>query len=145
MKVPFVLAMVVAASVLSVAPASASGYPHPAPFGPQRPDEPTVPGPDNIESGTAYVERLGAGVSVTFDGHRATTTGEKPAAPREFVFLFDNSIRFNPLAFPTCSRAQLAASACPPGSKVGGGHAVFYPRGPPLGALSSRRRCPGPG
>lgn len=129
MKVPFVLAMVVAASVLAVVPASASGYPHPAPFGPQRPYEPTVPGPDNIESGTAYVERLGTGVSVTFDGHRATATGEKPAAPREFVFLFDNSIRFNPLAFPTCSRTQLAASACPPGSKVGGGHAVFYPTG----------------
>jgi hypothetical protein len=129
MKVPFVLALVAATFVLSTAPASAAVFPHPAPFGPQRPYEPAVPGPDNIESGTAYVTPLGDGVAVTFDGHRATATGEKPAAPREFVFLFDNSIRFNPLAFPTCSRAQLAESACPPGSKVGGGRAEFYPSG----------------
>jgi hypothetical protein len=129
MKVPFVLALVAAALVLPVVPASASGYPHPAPLGPQRPFEPDVPGPDNIESGAAYVTRLGGGISVAVDGHRATATGEKPAAPREFVFLFDNSIRFHPYAFPTCTRAQLAESACPPGSKVGGGRAVFYPTG----------------
>lgn len=129
MKVPFVLA-IVAASVLVGTPASATaGYPHPAPLGPQRPYEPAVPGPDNIEGGTAYVERLGGGVAVTFDGTRTTATGEKPAAPREFVFLFDNSIRFNPFAFPTCSRAQLAESACPAGSVVGGGRAEFYPAG----------------
>lgn len=45
------------------------------------------------------------------------------------MFLFDRSIRFNPLAFPTCSRAQLAAAACPTGSKVGAGRAEFYPTG----------------
>jgi hypothetical protein len=130
MKVPFVLGVLAAAMVLSSVPASAaSGYPHPAPLGPQRPYEPDVPGPDNIESGTSHVTRLGNGIAITVDGHRATATGEKPAAPREFVFLFDNSIRFNPFAFPTCTRAQLAAAACPPGSVVGGGKAEFYPSG----------------
>lgn len=131
MKVPFVLAIMAAASVLTAAPASAlaAGPPHPAPLGPQRPFEQDVPGPANIESGTARVDRLGDGVEITFDSQRATATGEKPAAPREFVFLFDNSIRFNPLAFPTCTRAQLAASACPPGSQVGAGRAEFFPAG----------------
>ncbi|CAM4189551.1 hypothetical protein KIPE111705_44340 [Kibdelosporangium persicum] len=130
MRTPFVFMAVAAACVLSAAPAAASDYyPHPAPLGPERPYEATVPGPDNFESGTAYVERLGTGISVTFDGHRSTATGEKPAAPREFVFLFDNSIRFDLTAFPTCSREQFAASACPPGSKVGAGHARFYPTG----------------
>lgn len=130
MKVPFVLAAVAAAIGLSTTPAAAAEGPaHPAPLGPQRPYEPAVPGPENIESGTASVESLGRGVAVTFDGTRSTATGEKPAAPREFVFLFDNSIWFHPYAFPTCDRAQLAAQACPPGSKVGSGRAEFYPAG----------------
>ncbi len=129
MKVPFVLAVVAAAVGLSATPAAADDLAHPAPLGPQRPYEPAVPGPENIESGTAFVERLGTGVAVTFDGTRGTATGEKPAAPREFVFLFDNSIRFDPFAFPTCDRAQLAAQACPPGSKVGSGRAEFHPAG----------------
>jgi hypothetical protein len=130
MKVPFVLGAVLAALTFAAVPAAASSQPaHPAPLGPQRPNEPTVAGQENIESGTAWVDRLGAGVAVTFDGGRTTPTGEKPAAPREFVFLFDNSIRFHPLAFPTCSRTQLAEAACPPGSKVGAGRAEFYPAG----------------
>lgn len=131
MKIPFVLALLTAALALPTAPvASASpAPPHPAPRGPQRPYEPPVPGPRNIESGTANVARLDDGITVTFDGHRTTPTGEKPAAPREFVFLFDNTIRFHPYAFPTCTRVQLAASACPPGSQVGTGRAVFYPTG----------------
>jgi hypothetical protein len=126
MKVPFVLAVVAAASVFTAAPAAADPA-HPAPLGPQRAYEPDVAGPVNIESGAASVRRLGAGVSITFDGHRTTATGEKPAAPREFVFLFDNRIRFNPHAFPACTRAQLGA--CPPGSQVGSGRAEFYPTG----------------
>lgn len=130
MKVPFVLAAVAAAIGLSATPAAATDEPaHPAPLGPQRPYEPDVPGPENVEDGTVTVDRLGDGVALTFDTRRWTATGEKPAAPREFVFLFDNSIRFNPFAFPTCTRAQLAAQACPPGSKVGGGRAEFYPTG----------------
>jgi hypothetical protein len=126
MKVPFVLGLVAVVTVLS-APSAVAVPSHPAPLGPQRPYEPVIEGPTNIESGTAYATRLGNGVAITFDGYRSTPTGEKPAAPREFVFLFDNSIRFNPLAFPTCDRAQLAA--CPPGSKVGSGRAEFYPTG----------------
>ncbi|MFI7674895.1 hypothetical protein [Actinophytocola sp. NPDC049390] len=130
MKVPFVLAVVAAAIGLSATPAAAADEPaHPAPLGPQRPYEPDVPGPENLEDGTVTVDRRGDGVALTFDTRRWTATGEKPAAPREFVFLFDNSIRFNPFAFPTCGRAQLAAQACPPGSKVGGGRAEFYPAG----------------
>jgi hypothetical protein len=130
MKVPFVLAVVAAAVGLSATPAAAVADPaHPAPFGPQRPYEPDVPGPDNIEDGTVTVDRLGDGVSLTFDTTRSTATGEKPAAPREFVFLFDDSVRFHPYAFPTCTRAQLAAQACPPGSQVGAGRAEFYPSG----------------
>lgn len=117
------------ALVMATPATAASEYPHPAPLGPQRPYEPRVDGPANIEGGTAEVMPLGTGVSVTFDGLRHTESGEKPAAPREFVFLFDRSIRFNPLAFPTCSRAQLAAAACPAGSKVGAGRAEFYPTG----------------
>lgn len=128
MKVPFVVGAVLAVLVAGASPAAAT-LAHPAPLGPQRPYEPAVPGPTNLESGTAEVTRLGNGVAITFDGHRSTPTGAKPAAPREFVFLFDNSIRFDPLAFPTCSRAQLAASACPTGSKVGTGRAEFYPAG----------------
>jgi hypothetical protein len=89
-----------------------------------------VPGPATVEDGTATVTRLGDGVAVTFDGRRTTSPpGQKPAAPREFVFLFDNSITFHPFAFPTCTRTQLAASACPPGSVVGTGRAEFYPAG----------------
>jgi len=128
MKVPFILAAVTAAFALSATPAAATPA-HPAPLGPQRPYEPDVEGPANIESGAATVAPLGGGVAITFDAYRGTATGEKPAAPREFVFLFDNSIHFNPLAFPTCDRAALAEGACPPGSKVGGGRAEFYPTG----------------
>lgn len=119
-----------ALALVMATPATAtSDPPHPAPLGPQRPYEARVDGPVNIEGGYAEVERLGTGVSVTFDGLRHTESGEKPAASREFVFLFDRTIRFNPLAFPTCSRAQLAAAACPAGSKVGAGLAEFYPAG----------------
>lgn len=119
-----------ALALVMATPATATtNPPHPAPLGPQRPYEARVDGPVNIEGGHAEVARLGTGLSVTFDGLRHTATGEKPAAPREFVFLFDRSIRFNPLAFPTCSRAQLAAAACPAGSKVGTGRAEFYPAG----------------
>jgi hypothetical protein len=129
MKVPFVLAFVAATLLLPATSAAASGPPHPAPLGPQRPYEPAVPGPANIDSGTAAVNRLGAGVTVTFDGHRTTTTGEKPAAPREFAFLFDNTIRFHPYAFPTCTRAEVVAATCPRGAQVGTGRATFFPTG----------------
>jgi hypothetical protein len=122
------------ALVLSAAPASAStDPPHPAPFGPQRPYEPDAPGPINIEGGAVAVTDDGAGsrhgVELRFDTYRYTESGEKPAAPREFVFLFDDSVRFNPYAFPTCSRSTIESggiAACPPGSRVGGGEAALY-------------------
>jgi hypothetical protein len=128
----------VAAVTVAVQPASAAPHatphpaPHPAPFGPQRPPEPYVPGPDNIEEGVATVVPDGGsadGVTITFDAVRYTESGEKPAAPRQFVFLFDRSVRFNTTAFPTCDRAAIEAggtAACPPGSLVGTGRAGFY-------------------
>lgn len=90
-----------------------------------------MPGPENVESGTVTYTRDGGsrfGVEITFDTQR-TTTGEEPAAPREFVFLFDNSVRFNPHLFPTCDRSVIeerGAAACPDGSQVGSGRAAFY-------------------
>lgn len=118
-----------AALAFTVSPASASprDAPHPAPFGPQRPPEPYVPGPDNIEGGSVTVAP--DGVTISFETARYTESGEKPAAPRQFVFLFDRSARFNPTAFPTCARATIEAdgtAACPPGSLVGSGYAEFY-------------------
>ncbi|MCT2586671.1 hypothetical protein [Actinophytocola gossypii] len=123
-----------AALVLTAVPATAGPEPapHPAPHGPQRPYEPDVPGPVNYEGGDATVTRDGGsrlGVEISFDTHRYTDTGEKPAAPREFVFLFDRSIRFNTWAFPTCARSTIEAGgieACPAGSRVGSGRAVMY-------------------
>jgi hypothetical protein len=119
--------------VLTAAPATASPPPpHPAPHGPQRPHEPDVPGPVNIEGGEVTVTRDGGtrhGVEIDFDTYRYTETGEKPAAPREFVFLFDDSVRFNPTAFPACARSAIEASgigACPAGSRVGGGRVELY-------------------
>ena len=115
-------------------PASAAprDAPHPAPFGPQRPHEPYVSGPDNIEEGGVTVAPDGGsrdGVTISFETVRYTESGEKPAAPRQFVFLFDRSVRFNTTAFPTCDRATIEAggtAACPPSSLVGTGDAEFY-------------------
>lgn len=120
--------------VLTATPAWATpaAPPHPAPNGPQRPYEPDVPGPVNLEDGTVTVTRDGGsrhGVEIHFDTYKYTASGEKPAAPREFVFLFDDSVRFNASAFPTCARSVIEAggiAACPPGSQVGEGHLELY-------------------
>ncbi|MEJ2854294.1 MULTISPECIES: hypothetical protein [unclassified Saccharothrix] len=102
----------------------------PAPTGPQAPHEPNVPGPVNLEEGTASVTPDGGhGVLLGLDARRWTESGEKPAAPRRFVFLFDDSVRFDAAGFPTCDRAQLDRNACPEGSRVGSGRAEFYPAG----------------
>jgi hypothetical protein len=122
-------------SVLALAaPASATTLdpPHPTPFGPQRPYEPDVAGPLNIQEGTVAVTPDGGGpdgIKVTFDARRYTATGEKPAAPRQFVFLFDSTIRLHTWEFPTCARDMIEQggfAACPPGSQVGSGHAQFH-------------------
>ncbi|RSM91567.1 hypothetical protein DMH04_00795 [Kibdelosporangium aridum] len=107
-------------------------YPHPTPFGPQRPYEPDVAGPVNIDRGSVtYTEDGGSryGVKISFTSQRSTTTGVEPAAARQFVFLFDRSVHFNPYMFPTCDRSVIAkhgAAACPEGSQVGSGRAVFF-------------------
>ncbi|GAB3467355.1 hypothetical protein [Actinophytocola sediminis] len=135
MRTRYVLGLTAAALAMTVTPAAATTGepPHPTPFGPQRPYEPDVPGPTNIEGGEVLVSRDAdgerRGVEITFDTRRHTESGEKPAAPREFVFLFDDSIRFDVRSFPTCGRDVLAdqgADACPPGSLVGRGRAEFH-------------------
>jgi hypothetical protein len=122
----FLLSTLLAATIATTAP-------HPAPYGPQRPYEPDVAGPVNIETGDITVTKgSGRGVTVSFDTARRTESGEKPAAPRQFVFLFDNSIRFNTELFPVCQRntiEQHGVGGCPAGSKVGSGRAEFYPAG----------------
>lgn len=107
-------------------------YPHPTPFGPQRPYEPDVAGPHNIDTGSVtYAEDGGSrfGVTASFISLRSATAAVEPAAAREIVFLFDRSVHFSPYAFPTCQRSvieQHGAAACPAGSRVGSGRAVFY-------------------
>ncbi|WP_238412861.1 hypothetical protein [Saccharothrix deserti] len=105
----------------------------PAPAGPRLPHQPDVPGPTNIEDGAVDVTTDGGkGVLLEFKTRRWTESGEKPAAPRRFVFLFDDSVRFNTTAFPTCDRTTIerdGVGACPAGSRVGGGTAELYPTG----------------
>ncbi|MFC5752488.1 hypothetical protein, partial [Actinomadura rugatobispora] len=109
-------------------PAPAPVPPVPAPGGVERPYEPDVPGPENLDSLTVTATRgEGRGVTVAFDRRSRTADGSVPAAPRRFVFLFDRSIGFNPEAFPTCSAELIeekGAQACPPGSQVGSGRST---------------------
>ncbi|MEV4221505.1 hypothetical protein [Nonomuraea sp. NPDC049725] len=123
-----------ALSVLTQAAAADATPPDPAPGGPQRPYEPDVEATDNIDSLSVTATR-GAGRSVTiaFDRRSRAATGDVPAGPRRFVFLFDRSVSFNPEAFPTCARAvieQQGVRACPAGSRIGGGRGEF-PSGEP--------------
>lgn len=117
------------------AAADSAPPPDPAPRGPQRAWEPDVPGPANLISVDASVRPDGGtrfGIELSIDSRTRTATGEKPAAPRRHVFLFDPSIRFNPHAFPTCARTVISRSgiaACPPGSRVGSGRVELYPTG----------------
>ncbi len=119
-------------AVPATAATGGTSYPHPTPFGPQRPHEPDVAGPVTIDTGSAtYTEDGGSrfGVNVFFTSARTTATGVEPAAAREFVFLFDRSVHFSPHLFPTCDRSVIetrGAAACPEGSRVGSGRAVFH-------------------
>lgn len=137
MRVRHLILFTATALTLAATPGTASaapggGYPHPTPFGPRRPHEPDVAGPVNIDRGSVTYHRDGgsrSGVTVSFTSLRSTTTGVEPAAAREFVFLFDRSVDFSPHLFPTCDRSvieKLGAAACPPGSQVGSGRAVFH-------------------
>lgn len=113
--------------LLTAATGAAAGSPSPpdpAPLGPQRPAEPEVEGPVNLDRLKVSVNRTGTprGVRVTFDRHSRTADGGIPAGARRFVFLFDSTLRFNPTAFPVCSRQTIdteGVAACPPGSRVG--------------------------
>lgn len=126
-----VVALTATPAVASATP-SGQAYPHPTPFGPQRPYEPDVAGPENIDTGSVtYAEDGGSpfGVTISFASLRSTPTGVEPAAAREFVFLFDRSVHFNLYLFPVCDRSVIekqGAAACPEGSRVGSGRAVFY-------------------
>ncbi|WP_328354170.1 hypothetical protein OG800_12525 [Streptomyces sp. NBC_00445] len=107
--------------------------PDPAPGGPQRPYEPDVSGPRNIDSLKVQVGGDGgAGVRVAFDRtSRAEPTGP-PAAPRRFVFLFDEALDFHPKDFPLCARTVIETNgpaACPAGSRIGHGTSHLYPEG----------------
>ncbi|MBN6035100.1 hypothetical protein [Amycolatopsis sp. 195334CR] len=130
----FVLAtLATAAGSLLPAEAAQPKFPHPTPGGPAPVAEPDVAGPENIDHLDVTVRPDGGtrdGIEIFYDRTSHTASGEKPAAMRQFVFLFDKSIRFTPEAFPTCDRATFEAggpAACPPGSKVGSGQADLYP------------------
>ena len=108
-------------------------FPDPAPQGAVRAAEPDVPGPENLDLIEASAQPDGGGadgIEVVFDRTSRTATGEKPAAPRRFVFLFDQSVSFHPEVFPVCERAVIASrgfAGCPEGSRIGGGHADTFP------------------
>ncbi|MFC9969305.1 hypothetical protein ACFVH6_00225 [Spirillospora sp. NPDC127200] len=127
------LVLLTAAAVTGgvAAPSAASpAPPDPAPGGPERPYESDVPGPANLD-GLTVTATGGPGRSVTlaFDRRSRTADGSVPAAARRFVFLFDESVSFNPGAFPTCARTVIerdGADACPPGSRIGGGRGTAH-------------------
>ncbi|MBF6210517.1 hypothetical protein IU433_01785 [Nocardia puris] len=137
MKTPIAQrALVLAAAALAVSAPAAHGEtaPHPTPHGPQAPAD-HAEGPANLDALAATVRPdrgTVAGVTVEFDRTSRTESGEKPSPATQFVFLFDRSIHLNPEAFPVCAREVIAADgigACPPGSKVGEGHAEIYSQG----------------
>lgn len=110
--------------------AAATTPPDPAPGGPQRPFEPDVAGPRNLDSlRVTATKGEGRSVTVAFDRRSRTAEGTVPAGARRFVFLFDRAISFNPEAFPTCARTVITEDgpdACPPGSQVGSGIGTSY-------------------
>lgn len=121
-------------ALCAAAPAWAGeSAPDPAPGGPQRPYEPDVTGPVNVDSLAAEVGGDGgSGVRVTFDRTSEAEPAGPPAAPRRFVFLFDETLRFHPADFPVCDRADIerdGPAACPEGSLVGRGTSHLYPEG----------------
>ncbi|MFI0445049.1 hypothetical protein [Actinomadura sp. 6N118] len=129
------LLLVTAATITTALPAAVPAGagttpPDPAPGGPQRPYEPDVNGPQNLDTLSVSVTRhAGRSVTVGFDRRSRTASGVMPAAPRRFVFLFDRSLTFHPEAFPTCARSVIETSgpdACPAGSRIGGGIGTAY-------------------
>jgi len=121
--------LVLAPALLAVSTLIAGAWlPDPAPYGQQRPYEPDVAGPKNLDRLDVTVTRndasSGKGVTVAYDRHSRTAEGVTPAAARRFVFLFDKSISLNNKDFPTCASAvvrEQGPDACPADSQVGGG------------------------
>ncbi|GAB2837956.1 hypothetical protein [Streptomyces daliensis] len=111
------------------------GPPDPAPGGPQRPYEPDVPGPHNVDGLAVEVTPDGGtpeGVRAAFDRTSRAEPAGPPAAPRRFVFLFDASLDVHPEDFPVCGRAVVereGTGGCPEGSVVGRGTSHLYPEG----------------
>jgi hypothetical protein len=126
-----------AALLMTAAPADASLTPpsDPAPGGPQRPYEPDVQGPRNIDALSVSVTSDGGtrdGLRVRFDRTSRADPDGPPAAARRFVFLFDDSLAFRPDAFPVCARKVIekrGVAGCPKNSQVGKGTAHTYPSG----------------
>ncbi|MDP4504185.1 hypothetical protein [Nonomuraea turcica] len=120
------------ANLLMAVTITGAVLPDPAPAGPDRPYEPPVGGPENLDTLDVDVAPDGGGhngVTITFDRRSRTESGEKPAAARRFVFLFDRSVRLRPEAFPVCDEAALrewGPAACPSGSRVGSGSARYH-------------------
>jgi hypothetical protein len=108
-------------------------FPGAAPQGAVRAAEPDASGPENLDLVESSVRPDGGGadgIEVVFDRTSRTATGEKPAAPRRFVFLFDQSVSFHPEVFPVCEQAVIASrgfAGCPEGSRIGGGHVDTFP------------------
>jgi hypothetical protein len=108
-------------------------FPDAAPQGAVRAAEPDASGPENLDLVESSVRPDGGGadgIEVVFDRTSRTATGEKPAAPRRFVFLFDQSVSFHPEVFPVCEQAVIASrgfAGCPEGSRVGGGQVDTFP------------------
>ncbi|MCK9923034.1 hypothetical protein MXD61_14335 [Frankia sp. AgPm24] len=119
-----VLSASTVAVVAITTPAVAVAAADPTPLGPQRPVEPDVEGPENLDTLTSSATRNGVrgGLNVTFDRTSRTADGGVPAGARRFVFLLDKSLTVNPSAFPVCTRQTVdtaGVSACPPASVVG--------------------------
>ena len=125
----------IAISACSTSTTGSAAFPDPTPGGPVRPAEAFVAGPENLDALDVSVRPDGGlpdGVVLGYDKTSRTAGGEKPAAPRRYVFLFDRSVTFHPEAFPTCARATLesqGAAGCPAGSQVGSGRSDNYPSG----------------
>ncbi|MGW7520207.1 hypothetical protein ACWGJ2_31970 [Streptomyces sp. NPDC054796] len=115
--------------------ATGGGPPDPAPGGPQRPYEPDVPGPRNVDGLAVEVTPDGGtpkGVRAAFDRTSRAEPAGPPAAARRFVFLFDASLDVHPEDFPVCGRAVVereGTGGCPEGSVVGRGASHLYPEG----------------
>lgn len=131
-------------AVTALVPAVLAGTasPDPAPGGPQRPYEPDVGGPRNLDTlAVTAAKGAGRGVAMAFDRRSRTASGQVPAAARRFVFLFDRSVRFmgpgrHPAAAPHAPQDRLGTSRRDPAVLS----PAFRRRAPPPNCRIARRR-----